>query len=224
MTDTEARYIHGFLAENPKHLHAAFAVFRAWPTATHDVCRRFLEQLSDRVEKRVRDEFPNIADDLEVVCDYSETKTVWSNHVCIYRSGWVRHEDALDLGSGGRIAVVLTSHKGPKSWHWGVTYGRAKDNKMSNQQKQRCDELEIALTRHGLALPHGDANWPQFRWSPRYQNWTVLVPELAQELADGGGEITDYYLNSLLKIAEKAIHAIDQVELEHKGSLGSKDS
>ena len=30
MTDTEARYIREYLDENPRHLHAAFAVARAW--------------------------------------------------------------------------------------------------------------------------------------------------------------------------------------------------
>ena len=45
MTDTEARYIHEYLDANPRHLHAAFAVARAWPVVKHDVCRRFLEHL-----------------------------------------------------------------------------------------------------------------------------------------------------------------------------------
>ncbi len=212
MTDTEARYIRGYLDENPKHLHAAFSVFRAWPAVTHDACRRLLERLRDQVEERVRNEFPNIADDLVVACDYSKTKKKWSNHVCVYRSGWLPREGALDLGSDGRPAVVLTCHGGPKSWHWGVTYGRAKDNKKSGQERQRCDELEVALKRRGLSLPHGDQNWPQFRWSPRYEDWTVFVPEIVQELAEGGGKITEYYVNSLFTIAQKAIPAIDQVE------------
>ena len=52
MTDTEeARYIREYLDQNPRHLHAAFAVARAWPGVKHDVCRRFLEQLRDRVEE-----------------------------------------------------------------------------------------------------------------------------------------------------------------------------
>lgn len=212
MTDTEARYIRGYLDENPKHLQAAFSVFRAWPAVTHDACRRLLDRLRDQVEEQVRNEFPNIADDLVVACDYSKTKKKWSNYVCVYRSEWLPREGALDLGSNGRPAVVLTCHGGPKSWHWGVTYGRAKDSKMSSQERQGCDELEVALKQRGLSLPHGDQNWPQFRWSPRYTDWTVFVPEIVQELAEGGGKITEYYVNSLFTIAEKAIPAIDEVE------------
>lgn len=115
MTDSEARYIRDYLGENPKHLHAAFAVHRAWPNVKHDVCRQFLEHLRDRVEEGVRKEIPEIAGDLDVGCNYGGNKRWWSSYVCVYRSGWRRCEDALDLGSNGRTAVVLTCGKGPSS-------------------------------------------------------------------------------------------------------------
>ncbi len=41
MTDTEASYVREYLDENPRHLHAAAAVGRAWPVVMHDVCQRF---------------------------------------------------------------------------------------------------------------------------------------------------------------------------------------
>ncbi|MCY3920983.1 MAG: hypothetical protein OXG27_01130, partial [Chloroflexi bacterium] len=215
MTDTEARYIREYLDENPRHLHAAFAVARAWPAVKHDVCRRFLEHLRDRVEERVREEFPESADDLIVRCHYGGQKRWWSNHLCVYRTGWMRCKGALDLGSDGRTAVVLTCGGGPQSWHWGVCNGKGKDD-MSEQERQRCDELEIALKRHGLSLPEGDGNLPQFQWSRDHQDWSTIVPELVQELTDDGGKITDHYVNGLLRIAEKAIAAIDEVELENR--------
>ena len=173
----------------------------------------------------MRNEFPNnIAGDLVVAYEYSETKRAWSNCLCVYRSRWVRREPALDLGSHGRMAVVMTCHGGPKAWHWGVTYGKAKNDEMSSQERQRCDELEIVLKRHDLSLPEGDQHWPQFQWSPRYQNWADIVPELAQELAAGTGKITDYYVNGLLGIARKAIPAINEVELENQSLSASEDS
>ena len=222
MTDTEARYIREYLDQNPRHLHAAFAVARAWPAVKHDVCRRFLEQLRDRVEERVRNECSQIADDLNVACHYREKKKWWSSYLCVYRSGWVRCGKAFDLGSDGRTAVVLTCGGGPNAWHWGVFNGRSKDN-MSERERQRCDELEIALKEHGLSLPEGNHDAPQFQMSPRYQDWSAIVPELVQEL-DGGGKITDYYVNGFLDIAEKAIPAIDEVELETRSRAASEDS
>ena len=221
MTDTEARYIREYLGENPRHLHAAFAVARVWPAVKHDVCQRFLGHLRDRVEERVREKLPEMADDLNVACHYRGKKKWWSSYLCVYRSGWVRCEGAFDLGSDGRTAVVLTCGGGPNAWHWGVANGKGKDH-MSEQERQRCDELEIALKRDGLSLPKGDQSWPQFQWSPRFQDWSTIVPELARELTDGGGKITDHYVNGLLGIAEKAIPAIDEVE--NRSPSDSRDS
>lgn len=87
---------------------------------------------------------------------------------------------------------------------------------MSEEERQRCDKLESALKKHGLSLPEGDHHAPQFQWSPRYKDWTGIVPELVQELADGGGKITDHYVNGLLKVAKKAIPAIDEVEADDR--------
>ncbi len=83
---------------------------------------------------------------------------------------------------------------------------------MTEQEKKRRQEIEDALQRKGLP-PADSPNWPHVQ-RPSHQNWTALVPELAKELADGGGKITDHYVNGLLSIAEKAIPAIDEVELE----------
>ena len=220
MTDTEARYIREYLDENPRHLHAAFAVARAWPAVKHDACRRFLEHLRDRVEERVRQEFPEMAGDLKVARHYSGKKKWRADYLCVYRSRWVRCEGAFDLGSDGRTAVVLTCG-GATDWHWGVFTGKSKED-MSEEQRQRCHELEIALKEHGLSLPSADNSSPQFQWSPDYKDWTVIVPELVQELADGGGKITDHYVNGLLGIAEKAIPAIDEVE--NRSPSDSRDS
>ena len=221
MTDTEARYVREYLDENPRHIHAAFAVARAWPAVKHDVCRRFLEHLRDRVEERVRKEFPEMAGDLRVVCHYSGRKKWWSDYLCVYRSRWVRCEGALPLGSDGRTAVVLTCG-GAKEWHWGVFPGKRK-NDMSEEERARSHELEIALKDGGLSLPAGE-HATLYQWSPSHQDWSVIVPELVEELADGGSKITDHYVNGLLSIAEKAIPAIDEVELESRGASGSSDS
>ena len=215
MTDTEARYIREYLDENPRHLHAAFAVARAWPAVKHDVCRRFLEHLRDRVEERVREEFSERADDLTVRCHYGGKQKWWSEYLCVYRSTWAQCEGALELGSDGRTAVVLTSGGGANAWHWGVFHGKSKDD-MSDQERVRCDELENALKEHDLSLPAGDHNSPQFQMSRDHQDWSAIVPELVQELADGSGKITDHYVNGLLGIAKKAIPAIDEVELENR--------
>ena len=220
MTDTEAHYIHEYLDENPKHLHAAFAVHRAWPAVKHDVCRRFLEHLRDRVEERVRIAIPGIADDLDVGCHYGGDKN-WSNYLRVYRHGWMRCEGGSGK-SDGRTAVMLECGKGgPTGWHWGVRSPKNRHG-MTEPEKERREEVEGALRKRGLSLPN-PSWWPHIE-RPRYRDWSVIVPELVQELADGGGRITDHYVNGLLKIAEKAIPAIDEVELENSRPSTSGNS
>lgn len=197
MTDTEARYIRKYLDENPRHLHAAFAVARAWPGVKHDVCRRFLEHLRDRVEKRISEEMPETREDLRVSCRYDGDKR-WSTQLKLRRT--------IMMQAGG---------PGPNGWCWGV---------LNPNPKTLREELLTVLKRRGLALKHASDGWPQYEYLPRYGHWDRRVPELVQELTDGGGKITDYYVNGLLNIAEKAIPAFDEVELENKSPSTPEDS
>ena len=221
MTDTEARYIREYLEENPRHLHAASAVARAWPAVKHDVCRRFLEHLRDRVDERVREEFPEISGDLDVGCHYGGDKN-WSNYLRVYRHGWVRAAGVSDPRSDGRTAVMLECGRGgPTSWYWGVRTAKSMQN-MTDAEKERRQEVLAGLNRNGLSRPDTH-HWPHSE-RPRHQDWTAIIPELVQELADGGGKITDHYVNGLLGITAKAIPAIDEVELENGSLSESGDS
>ena len=220
MTDIEARYIREYLAENPRHLPAAFAVARAWPAFKHEMCRRFLEHVTDRVEERIRNEFPEIVGDLDVECRYGGDKK-YSNYLRVYRYGWVEYEGGSDR-SDGRTAVMLECGTGgPTSWHWGVRSAKVKDQ-LTTSERERREELEDLLKRNGLSLPDG-WQWPHIE-SPRHRDWSAIVPELVQELTDGGGKITDHYVNGLLGIAAKAIPAIDEVELGKNDDSSAKDS
>ena len=185
MTDTEARYVREYLDENPRHLHAAFAVARAWPAVKHDVSRRFLEHLRDRVEEQVRHKMPKIGKNLQVSCHYEGEKK-WSNRLSLRKT--------IQLESGG---------PGPNGWYWGV--------RNPNPETLR-EELLAGLKRRDLSLKRTSDGWPQYEYLQRYGHWDDLVPELVQELADSGGRITEYYVNGLLKIAEKAVPAFDEVE------------
>lgn len=196
VTDTEARYIREYLDQNPRHLHAAFAVHRAWPAVKHDVCRRFLEHLRDRVEERFSEEMPEIREDLQVSCRYDGDKK-WSTQLKLRRT-----------------IMMQAWGPGPIGWYWGVR---------DPNPKTLREELQAALKRRDLSLQQASDGWPQWEYLPRYGHWERRVPELVQELADGGGRITDYYVNGLLNIAEKAIPAFDEVELANQSPSASDD-
>lgn len=120
MTDTEARYIREYLDENPRHLHAAFAVHRAWSGVREDVYRQFLEHLRDRVEERLAAEMPETREDLQVGWHYAGANQSTLNVLWITRTGWVEYDDAPERARLTRTSILFQSHgKGMNDWRWG---------------------------------------------------------------------------------------------------------
>ena len=223
MTDTEARYIGEYLDQNPRHLHAAFAVHRAWPGVREEVYRRFLEHLRDRVEKRLATEIPELQADLQVGCHYEGANHSVLNVLWIARTGWMEYVDAPERARLSRTSILFQSHgKGMNGWRWGVRSPKP-EGKMTKDELERRVVLESRLRHHGLSLGQRTDWWPQYE-IPRHEHWDPLIPDLGRESADGGGKITDYYVNGLLGIARKAIPAIDEVELENQRPSASDDS
>ena len=213
MTDTEAAYIYDYLDKNPKHLQAAFAVSRAWSGVREEVYRRFLERLRDRVEERLLAEMPDTREDLQVGCHYEGASQSVLNVLWITRTGWMEYVDAPERARVSRTSILFQSHrKGMNNWRWGVRSPKPQ-GQMTKAESERRMELESRLRHYSLWLGQTSDWWPQYA-APRYEHWDPLIPELGIECSGDGSKITDYYVNGLLKIAEKAIPAIDQVELE----------
>ena len=222
MTDTEARYIREYLDENPRHLHAAFAVHRAWSGVREDVYRRFLEHLRDRIAERLAAEMPEVREDLQVGCHYAGAKQSTLNVLWITRTGWVQYHDAPERARLARTSILFQSHdKGMNSWQWGVRSPKPRGD-MTEAESERRLRLEARLRHYGLSLGQLSDWWPQYE-KPRYEHWGPLIPELGKESAERSGKITDYYVNGLIEITKKAVPAIDEVELE-KGPSASEDS
>ena len=217
MTDTEAHYIREYLEKNPNYLPAAFAVARAWPDFAHDVCRRFLEQLTDRIKKQAPNKFPEKAGDLDIECQYGEDKS-WASYLRLFRKSWVQYEGASDAKSSGRTVVMLECGEGgPVSWYWGVRSPKRKDQ-MNAPEMERRSRIEAALEKGNLSITESP-HWPHWE-KPYHGDWTTLIPRLHQEVSEGGGKVTDYYVKGFLNLAEKVIPSIDEVELVKPDSPG----
>ena len=223
MTDTEARYVREYLDQNPRHLHAAFAVHRAWPGVREEVYRRFLGHLRDRIEERLATEIPESQEDLQVGCHYQGANHSVLNVLWIARTGWIEWANAPEGPRLSRTSILFQSHgKGMNSWRWGVRSPKTQ-GKMTKAESGRRLELESKLRDHGLSLGKRSGWWPQFE-IPRHEHWDPLIPELGEESTDGGGKITDYYVNGLLNIARKAIPAINEIELANQSRPAPDDS
>ena len=84
---------------------------------------------------------------------------------------------------------------------------------MTEGEKERRAELVASLRRRGLSLAGGEDDWwPAWEYLPRHRDWDPLVPELHEECNARDRPITDFYVDGLLRIAARAIPAINEME------------
>ena len=84
---------------------------------------------------------------------------------------------------------------------------------MTEGEKERRGKLVASLRRRGLSLAGKEEDWwPAWEYLPRHRDWDPLVVDLHEECNAGRGPFTDYYVDGLLRIAEHAIPAINEVE------------
>ncbi|MYD00364.1 MAG: hypothetical protein F4X13_14015 [Gammaproteobacteria bacterium] len=217
-TNPDTRFVREYLSDNPNHMRAALAVHDGWRLVRSEACERFLEHLRHTVEDRLRAVLPGAEDDFHVTCRFRREKT---SVLSIYRDAWIRYDDPPSARQGRSAIMLHSGRRGPNGWYWGVRSPKA-FVKMTEAEKERREELAMTLGRQGLSLGgHDDDWWPQWEWLPRYQSWHLLAAELYEECYAGGGPITTYYADGLLRIAEHAIPAIDKVEMVNRPSSGA---
>lgn len=211
-SNPDARFVREYLSDNPSHMRAALAVHDGWRLVRSEACERFLEHLRHTVEDQLPTVLPGIDTDFHVTCRYRGDK---SSSVSIYRDAWIRYDDVPSIKQGRSAIILQSGRRGPKGWYWGVRSPKAL-GQMTETEKRRREELATTLGRSGLSLAHDDDWWLRWEYLPRYQNWHPLAPELYEECEKGGGPITNYYADGLLKIAEHAIPAINEVEMANR--------
>ena len=215
LTDSETRAIRDHLFASPSHLNTGQAVFEAWPTIRAEVCKQFLEHLTQVIQKRAGGELSAIAPDLRVGCKYGGKKQ-YSNVLWMYRPNWARWE--RDSYSRGRPTIRMQSHQqGANGWYWGVHQPLPVDQ-MTAAGKDWRKRLDAELAKR-LNLGRSSSWWPQYGLPEAvHANWDSLVSELYGECEAGGGATTNYYADNIIDIASRAIPVINEVELETAGS------
>ena len=215
-TNPDTRFVRQYLSDNPSHMRAALAVHDAWRFVRMEVCERFLEHLRDTVEERLAAVPPGIEDGFHVRCRYGHEKK--HSILRITRDTWVPYYD-VPSNQDGRSAIMLQSEReGRNGWYWGVCSPKPL-SQMTEQEKERREKLGTKLGHHGLSLASDkDDWWVQWEYLSPYQNWDELVPELYEECEAGGGSITTFYVEGLLKIAAHAIPAINDVEMADRAN------
>ena len=208
-TDSEARTVEEYLLSNPENLAVARAVYESWPGVRDHVCKRFLEHLRGRIEREVAQRIPAFAHDVEINCRYDGKKNE-ATWLRLYRTSWKRYDSGWSQ-SRGRTYVFLGAERGVTGWYRGVG-SPLSARQMTEAEKARRSRLDERL---GIALDNigQRTDWcPQWVYADgRMRNWNGLVPELLRE-CESSGEITEYFVDAVLDIAEKAVPVIDEIE------------
>ena len=209
-------FVRDYLSANPSQLSAALAVHDAWVLVRDEVCSEFLEHLCEAVKDRAREALAGITSDWNVWYHYNGKKR-YSNRLWIGRNDWAEYDDIANSWTTRAKIGLESQSEGPNGWILGVLISKPIGN-MSEGERRRRENISIALESHGLRLPKTSDWWLQYEKLPRYREWDLIASKLAQECKVGGGPITEFYVDRLLKIAQCAIPAIDEIELVNQAS------
>ena len=165
--DCETKAVKEFVGEDPDKLRTAEAVYKAWPDIKKEVCGRFLERLSEAIEKEA---IGRIVGDMQVKPEYAgEARYV--NYIWLGRKSWAEYQ------GGGRSRFSIQSQEvGPNGWRIGVLSPVPRQN-MTKEDRERRERLEEELAAV-LGPSKGDRSWWAWGssdWEKR--NWDSLVLE-----------------------------------------------
>ena len=185
----------------------------SWSAIKESVCKRFLEQLCARIEQKIResDSLTDFSGDLHVDCKYGG-ESRYSSTLWLYRESWAKYSGKAHVRSMGRTSVALnTQAVGPNGWIVGVLSPISADG-MEDSDRERRERLERKLKNTLDDLDKTQPFWPRWDWVREdKRNLNSLIPDLHDEY-EKDGEITRYFVDTFVEIAEKAIPIINEIE------------
>ena len=211
-SDTEMRAVRDFLTNNPENLEIAKVVYESWEKTRDEVFASFIKQIRDAVEIQKYAALPDWADDLVIEHEYNY-KPVHRSRLFVYLKSWNQAAEAMPASAGCNSVALeaYTREGGINGWYCGVCAIKSK-LKMTPEEEHIYDLLKEKLRS---AFSSGKAS----PWYPYYfeldqqkANWENLMHDLSQETRAKTGDITDYFVNTLLSAAKIAIPIIDEVE------------
>ena len=211
--DSKTQEAVNYLLLHPDILTTARAVTVAWPHVRDDVCEKFLERLCSRIKTEVKARLKDFGDDMEVSHTYfgHHDEPAGRSRISLCRDCWARDRtERRDPIRRPRVLLQADRKSRPDGWYIAVLSPMFVAGAANGEKERRSldGELEKKLG-HGKTV----SEWPWWKWvDDDKQNWNELVPVLHQENQGNGNEITEYFVNKFIEVAEKAIPVINDIE------------
>ena len=199
MTTGEHKIIRDFVLADDRNWGTARAVHSALPEIDAEVRRLFLESIANRLA----------ASGYHSRSSYGDKP--FHSWVAADLPQWRQYQDA-ETQEWPRTHLCLLAYEAcGNDWRVGVRSPIGK-SQMSPSDLKRRKRIEKRLNRESkISAP--DEWWLWYEpVDERYRNWDALIPDLHRESQQDGGEITDYFVNKFVEIAEFAKPILDDIE------------
>ena len=211
-TNREKEEFFKFVFSGQSNLETALAVSEHWPDVKEHICQKFLERLCSRIKTAVKEneKLKEFAEDMSIRYECGGTASYLCS-IWLYGERWNQYpvkRIALDR----RTHVLLQNQRnGPNEWGIGVRSPMIKQD-MPDEYMERRECLETELKRaFGCGQPTPWCPW----WldvDEDKKNWSSLIPDLYQENENQSSEITKYFVDKFIEIAETAVPIINGIE------------
>ena len=204
--DSESKEFEKFVFSDPaKYLGIAQIAYSTWPHIRDRISKDVLKFISAKCEQRLNE---SELDCKGIKFSIGYEGRAYGNFVFMYRDSWGRYGKSTSRMA--RTSVLLENqNSGPNGWGVGVASPKDK-SKMEEEEVIRRTKLENAMQ---------DLDGRTFPWWVKYEEiessmryWDNFVPDLQSEVVNGGGRITDYFVNKFCQVAVNAIPIIDKIE------------
>ena len=199
MTQNESSVLVDFVRERKDHLETASAIHECWPEIKEQVVRAFYDALwKARVITRTTSFGCAILATL-----MPSSPRASATGLCIRNLG-------ENMAEAGRQFVLQNNMRGPNGWSVGI-YSPIEILEDTDRQ-QRYGELREHLNKSVALTEPPDGYWPWWIWvDDKYRDWDSIIPAMNEE-NKVRGDITNYFVDKLVAIANAALPFIDDIE------------
>ena len=200
VTDSKKSTVADFVRGDSKNVATAMAVYEVWPEVARKIKSDFLNQI-----------WCLLPSDMDGNWDYG--KKPRETYIYICRKCWRPY--VVD-GQEEQTSIYMQAEDG-NGTNWDIGVRSPASSSVSRADRERSENLHVEIGSLAKRLgKNSNSKWPWWPWwewiEGKYRYWDSLIPKLHEEVAEGGGEITDYFVRKFNEIADESIRIIDRID------------